>query len=786
VDAASSVTELGGLGIPYPDKGVIDLAPASDWEHSMVSGNGTLGVLVPGHPTAERLTFGHERLFLPLEEKREPLRLASLRQQIATLLAKGRTEDASALFWKQAVEEDFTQLIWTDPLVPAVSLSIEFPEKPDSACYLRTTNFRTGEVLVAYGTEHFSIKREIFVSRAHDVAVLRLTSSSGAFRCRMKLETPPVEPRAQERFDACVDRSESNASDGWLTHATVFKKQWDCGLSGHASAARVVTQGGTTVCTDGWMSIEDAREVVVLLAVKLSRVPQEPDPQPIKAYLQNLTCNYDALLREHVSIHQPLYDRCELRLTEPENGPVTSKDILSMADEAEHVRPAVAEKLFAAARYNMISSTGELPPTLQGIWGALWRPRFSSDFTMDGNVQAAIAAALSTNVPEAILALCNYLESLMDDFRTNARVLHGCGGIMVPARTSTHGLALHFSQGWPLVYWVAGAGWLAWFFYDYWLYTQDRDFLIKHALPFMLEAAEFYEDYLSCDANGEVIVTPSYSPENTPLHAELPLCMNATMDIAVVRELFSSLITLSETEMLPAERVERWKRLQEGLPPYEVAEDGTFREWLHGLYSENHEHRHASHLYPLFHVPDRGVLGDKSLNAACSESIERRLNYRHDTSGVMAFGLVQLGLAATNLRDKGHAQDCLDQLCKGHYWTRALVSFHHPNDMFNVDISGGLPAVIAQMLLLSTADEIELLPLLPEGWSEGSIIGLRARGGVSVDLVWQSGFLKEALVTSRLERDLKIRYRDDTVTLAFRPGETIDVSGHFTMNSASG
>lgn len=752
----------------------------------MISGNGTLGVMVPGHPTAERLTFGHERLFLPFEKKREPLHLASLRQEIAELLATGRTKDASELFWQQAVEEDFTQLVWTDPLVPAVSLSVEFPQRNQSARYLRTTNFRTGEVVVAYGTEHFSIKREIFISRAHDVAVLRVAPSSGAFSCRMKLETPPVEPRAQERFLSCVERSESGVSNGWLTHSTVFKKQWNGGLSGHASVARVVNAGGTTACVDGWLEINDAREVLVLLTVKLSEVPQQPDTQPIKAYLETLPCNYGELLAEHVSIHQPLYDRCALRLAEPEDVPLASTDVLSMADEAGHVRPAVAEKLFAAARYNIISSTGELPPTLQGIWGALWRPRFSSDFTMDGNVQSAIASALSTNVPEAILALCSYVECLMDDFRTNARVLHGCGGIMVPARASTHGLALHFSQGWPLVYWVAGAGWLAWFFYDYWLYTRDREFLITHALPFMLEAAEFYEDYLSCEANDHVMVAPSYSPENTPLHAELPLCMNATMDIAVVRELFTSLITLSETEMLPEERVQRWKRLRDGLPPYEVADDGTFREWLHDSYSENHEHRHASHLYPLFHVPDRRVLEDKRLRVACSESIERRLNYRQDTNSVMAFGLVQLGLAATNLRDKVHAQACLDQLCRGHYWTRALVSFHHPNDMFNVDISGGMPAVLAQMLLLSTEDEVELLPLLPEGWSEGSIVGLRARGGVAADLSWQSGCLSEALITCRLQRDLKVRYRDETVTFAFHPGETIDVAGHFATSSVSG
>lgn len=104
----------------------------------------------------------------------------------------------------------------------------------------------------------------------------------------------------------------------------------------------------------------------------------------------------------------------------------------------------------------------------------------------------------------------------MDDFRTNARVLFNCRGIHIPSHFYTHGLDCQFDKTWPMTFWVAGAPWYSMFYWDYYLYTRDREFLRRRALPFMEEAVAFFEDFLTEGADGKYIVNPSYSPENHP------------------------------------------------------------------------------------------------------------------------------------------------------------------------------------------------------------------------------------------------------------------------------
>ena len=94
--------------------------------------------------------------------------------------------------------------------------------------------------------------------------------------------------------------------------------------------------------------------------------------------------------------------------------------------------------------------------------------------------------------------------------------------------------------GWPGQFWMSGAGWLAHWFYDYYLYTGDRDFLARRTVPLLKEIALFYEDMLFVDEGGRYRFSPSYSPET--LTAD-----NATMDVAVAREVLGNLLAACET-----------------------------------------------------------------------------------------------------------------------------------------------------------------------------------------------------------------------------------------------
>ncbi|HEY5465857.1 MAG TPA: glycoside hydrolase family 95 protein, partial [Clostridia bacterium] len=309
-------------------------------------------------------------------------------------------------------------------------------------------------------------------------------------------------------------------------------------------------------------------------------------------------------------------------------------------------------------------------------------------------------------------------------------------------------------------FWTAGAGWAAHFYYDYWLYTGDRGFFLERALPFMMEAALFYEDFLIEDGHGHWLFSPSYSPENNPAGSTAQACVNATMDIAVARELFGSLIEGCVTLGIEAGRIAGWRRMLEKMPPYRINSDGALQEWCHDGLEDRYDHRHASHLYPLYYGVAREIRESPQLYAACEQAYRRRLKERRKELGVMGFGLIQLGFAAAHLGDAATVEVLLRTLANGYYYINFASSHNAGPDIFNVDISGGVPALMMETVLqsctLQEADggigrfELHLLPCLPAGWREGRLRGVRARGGFELDITWAEGRLVRAEVANPL------------------------------------
>jgi hypothetical protein len=234
------------------------------------------------------------------------------------------------------------------------------------------------------------------------------------------------------------------------------------------------------------------------------------------------------------------------------------------------------------------------------------------------------------------------------------------------------------------------------------------------------------------------------------------------MDIAALKQLLRNLLKLVEQGYLEPEKTGLWKEILSGLPAYEVDETGDLKEWIWSGYRNDNSHRHASHLYPLFYEVDPDFLERPELVEAAKTAIENRLKYRRNNNGAeMAFGLVQKGLAAAHIADTEHAYECVDWLCNS-YWSPAFTSYHDPGEIFNVDICGGLPAVVTEMILQSSAEEITLLPALPPQWPEGEIRGVGTRCGVIVDLTWANGEPVEAVIKAQRNTTFNLNFQDNT------------------------
>jgi hypothetical protein len=364
---------------------------------------------------------------------------------------------------------------------------------------------------------------------------------------------------------------------------------------------------------------------------------------------------------------------------------------------------------------------------------------------------------LMGNMPELMLAYTSYIESIVPYLEINASNIFGARGVVLPSRSTTNGFNNALAEKFAGGFWVAGAAWAAHFFYDYYLYTGDAQFLIEHVLPFMEKAAVFFEDYLYEGADGKYVFNPTQSPENTPGNSDSQGPFNATMDVAAATELLRNLIAASRAADVNAERIPVWERMLEKMPSYSIGPDGALKEWLTPKLEDQLNHRHSSHLYALYDGLPEDIARSKELQTAFRRVIEIKLD-RHwkEGSGFMSFGIVQLGLTAASLGEGELAYRCLVHLAN-RYWLHNLASMHNHRSLLNMDISGGMPAVIIKMLVASEPGTIELLPALPSAWPAGAIEGVLCRGKVEVVRLGWDGGRVEARLKSAIDQTVTLR-----------------------------
>jgi len=733
--------------LPVPERGFISSEQAETWEQGLISGNGTIGASVLSRPLDEIVVFSHKHMMVPERPPLLPPSTATRLFEIRRLIERGLYQQADQLAIEVSQQKDF---LYPDPLMPAFDLRLKMEGKGNVVDYMRSTDFRTGETTVHWADSRGVFERKLFVSRADGIAVLLITGPGrGTVNCRLALQ--PREPD-NERFKANITNVTMTADQSNVTYRNGFVNAYPGSIQGCEGVARVIARNGTTVVDGQALAVRNADEVMVLVNIAMLDEFEKSKIDQMKAGLAGMTMDYAALLRRHAKIHGELFARMRLDVGGGADHALTSEQLLAKTTDAEPSR-ALLEKVFDAGRYNIISSTSDLPPTLQGVWAGTYDPPWASDFTHNGNVPSAIASMLMGNTPELMRAYTSYMEWLVPFLEVNARLIFGARGIVLPSRSTTIGYNNAFCLDFPGQFWVGGTPWAAHFFYDYYLYTGDRTFLAEHALPFMEKAAVFFEDYLYEGPDGRYVFNPTQSPENHPKNSKTQISMNATMDVAAAKELLRNTIAASRELKVNQDKIPVWEKMLAKMPEYMINEDGAIKEWLTPMLEDNYDHRHSSQLYALFDGMPEEIGKSPKLQAAFKRLIELKLE-RHWTNwkkqdGFMSFGLVQLGQAATSLGDGEMAYRCLVPLIN-RYWYSSLASTHNAGKLFNMDISGGMPAVVIKMLVASEPGGIRLLPALPGAWPSGTIEGVLCRGQIEIKrMQWDARTIRVVLKSSR-------------------------------------
>lgn len=729
-----------------PDRGLVSWLPAHNWEHALLSGNGTMGAMVMGHPHEETIILSHSALYLPQKRSGQPIIQSDRLEEIRKLILEGKYVEASKIPVEIREQAGYTDA--RDPFIPAFDIKIN-QEASNIQKYNRSTNFQTGETSVSWQDGVGTFQRKLFVSRADSVVVLSI-KGTGKINCSIQFANRPVEWQQWQFVGNHIGEMKSSAEGQWLSYHSNFKQKYPGSLEAYEGLGRLVLKGGSSSVNGNQLIIKEADEVLLIVKIEPS-YDQNPKSPKIRQTLLAIDQGYAELLANHVGIHGELFNRSKLELdAQPSDQALYTEEILLKAKSG--VPLALYEKLYDAGRYNIISSSGHNPPNLQGIWTGTWTAPWTSGFTIDGNLATAISANMPTNMPELMDAFFRYHENLLADYKLSSKTLYGTRGIHVPAQITTHGWETDFSETWCLTFWTGGAGWTANFFFDYYQFTGDKDFLANRAYPFIKEALLFYEDFLTLDQNGKYQFNPSYSPENNPSNSTSQAALNATMDVMIAKQLLRSGIQSAQILNIDKDKIKVWQGMLGKMPTYQISEEGTLKEWLLPELKENHQHRHVSQLYGLFDEMDPDFKQNPVLQKAALRTLEEHLKFRvREGGGEMAFGLAQMASVAAHLGDQEKAYQMLQWLA-AQYWSTGLGSFHNVGGLFNTDISGGVPYVITQMLAYSEVGQIYLLPALPNEWKKGSIEGLLLRGQAQIKkLTWEGNKLTVELYASRTQ-----------------------------------
>jgi len=773
--------------------------PAAEWVEALPVGNGRLGAMVFGGPAAEHLALNEDTLWAGGPREWDNPDALDILPRVRQLLADGNTVEAEALC-------KLMQGPFTESYLPMGDLYLDFPGHDEPADYRRDLDIATGLARVSYRVGDTTFTREIFVSTLDQVVVVRLACDTPGglnFTARLASQIPyTVEPRPVSGGAVLRGKGPKHAEPSYrddMANPLVYDESPNGpGMTFEMHLTAVDDEGRMVFGEEGGLTVSGATAVTVLLSAATSfngsdRCPGCQGKAPGMRAATDLEAARDRpyahMLADHRADHRRFFDRVTLDLpTTPAADLPTDERLAALHGEKEG-DPQLAALFFQYGRYLLIASSrpGTQAANLQGIWNDQMRPPWSSNYTININTQMNYWPAETTNLAACHLPLIDLVEELAPNGRATARTNYGCGGWTAHHNTDIWrqtGPVGDWGWGMPKwANWPMGGAWLAQHVWEHYAFSGDEEYLRHRGYPLIRGAAEFCLDWLVEDDQGLLVTAPSTSPENDFIIDEegntCSVSTASTMDMAITWDVFTNCIEAGEILDVDADFRATLRAARDRLYPPHIGRHGQLQEWSLDWDDPTDHHRHVSHLFGLHPGRQITVRNTPALAAAAKRSLELRGDGGTGWSKAWKINFW------ARFEDGDHARKMLFEALADNTYPN-LFDAHPP---FQIDGNFGATAGIAEMLLQSHVRsggpvspwEVHLLPALPAAWSEGKVTGLRARGGLEVDIAWRDGALGGATIRASLDGPCVVRYGEHVVTFDTHAGEVYHLDGELTV-----